>query len=201
MRPCSGIRVAGTPSFCTKRWVFSDTLEKYTRLRDCTATSLPIVRPLRGQRGPGERLDAIGPEARPVVVFCHHHGGLQIAQRHHVVPRLGIQGDVDLLVRDALLVQRLVGGGALHACGLGVDGDAHLRYRSFAEGGELDHGLATTWILLLHYVQRSAKPPDSRRAAAKSKALASNLQADFGRFTRPGWLGDPGICRLPKHYT
>jgi hypothetical protein len=30
MRPCSGIRVAGNPSFCTKRWVFSDTLEKYT---------------------------------------------------------------------------------------------------------------------------------------------------------------------------
>ncbi|CPA68724.1 Uncharacterised protein [Mycobacterium tuberculosis] len=28
IRPCSGIRVAGIPSFCTKRWVFSDTLEK-----------------------------------------------------------------------------------------------------------------------------------------------------------------------------
>jgi hypothetical protein len=26
----SGIRTAGNPSFCTKRWVFSETLEKYT---------------------------------------------------------------------------------------------------------------------------------------------------------------------------
>ena len=39
MRPCSGIRVAGIPSFCTKRWVFSETLEKYTRLQDGTAIS------------------------------------------------------------------------------------------------------------------------------------------------------------------
>jgi hypothetical protein len=28
MRPCSVIRVAGQPRYSTKRWVFSDTLEK-----------------------------------------------------------------------------------------------------------------------------------------------------------------------------
>src|SRR5271155_4538721 len=142
IRPCSGIRVAGMSSFCTKRWGFSDTEEKYTRLRACTATSLPIVARSGAQHRSGERPDAVRPEARPMLILRHHHGSLQIAQRHHVVARFGVQGDVDLLVGQALLVQGLVGRAALHACRLGVHGDAH-EGRSFAEGERV-----TNWQLL-----------------------------------------------------
>ena len=32
--------MAGTPSFCTKRWVFSETLEKYTSRAGPAAASI-----------------------------------------------------------------------------------------------------------------------------------------------------------------
>src|SRR5579884_3242884 len=162
MRPCSGIRVAGIPSFCTKRWVFSDTLEKYTRLDDGTAISL------RGERSSRERLDAIGTEAGPVLVSGHDHGRLQITQRHHVVPRLGIQRDVDRLVGNALLVQRLVRGIALHTCGLGVHGDGHRRFGSSAEL------LGTDWQLLGHYLCATARQTVTPRNSGADTAARSH---------------------------
>src|SRR6185437_13314900 len=131
IRPCSGIRVAGMPSFCTNRCVFSETLEKYTKLEDGTAiSSLSYCAVYRSgaQYGSGEPFDPVWAEARPVVVARYHDGRLQVAERHYVVARLGVQGDVDFFVGDALLVQRLVGGVALHAGRLGVNGDAHWRY-------------------------------------------------------------------------
>jgi len=30
---------------------------------------------------------------------------------------------------------------------------------------------------------------------SESKTWLRHLQADSGRSTRPGWLGDPGFCR------
>src|SRR5579884_3891632 len=97
MRPCRGMRVAGTPSFWTKRWVFSDTLEKYTRLPTALsqATRSPL---LSSECGVGERLDAIRPEARPVLVSGHDDRGLQVAQRHDIVARLRVKTDVHLFV-------------------------------------------------------------------------------------------------------
>src|SRR3954468_21479176 len=122
MPPCSGIRVAGNASFCTKRWVFSETLEKYTSAplpRSTTTPSYSQWRFLGGERDAGQRLDPVRPEARPVGLTRHHDRSLQITQRHHVVTRLWLLGDVDHVIRDALLVQRLVCGIALHAGGLG----------------------------------------------------------------------------------
>src|ERR1700761_2841794 len=163
MRPCSGIRVAGMPSFCTKRWGFSDTLEKYTRRQD--GTPIPSCLLLRGcrlraQHASGKALDPVGPEARPVLVSGDHDGSLQIAQRHHIVARLGIQADVDRLVGDALLVQRLVCGVALHACRLGVNDDAHRRYDPSVDGGTR-HGLATIGHCICTAIQQTAAPQNS----------------------------------------
>lgn len=56
--------------------------------------------------------------------FIHYDDrGLQVTERQHVLAGFVIDADVDLLVRDARLVQRLVGGVALRAVGLRVDGD------------------------------------------------------------------------------
>src|SRR3954464_3638542 len=156
MRPCNGIRMAGRPSFSTKRWVFSDTLEKYTTLLIGHLLSVVGYPLCRYRDRAAQRPDAIGPEPGPVVVAGHHDGRLQVAERHDVVTGLAIQADVDLLVGDALLVQRLVGGVALHACGLGVHGDGHLRYGSSADG------LATALVLHIAELQRPSGPQNSR---------------------------------------
>ena len=58
-------------------------------------------------------------------VAGHDDGRLQVAESHHVVPGVGVGGDVDHRVLDAGLVERTVGGVALDAGRLGVDGDAH----------------------------------------------------------------------------
>ena len=68
--------------------------------------------------------DQARPEACPVGCFIHHDDrGLQVTERQHVLARFVIDADVDLLVSDARLVQRLVGGVALRAIRFGVDGD------------------------------------------------------------------------------
>src|ERR1700730_667008 len=169
MRPCSGIRVAGIPSFCTKRCVFSETLEKYTRLQDGTAiSSCVLLRRCRlcAQHGTGEPLDPVGTEARPVLVTGNHDGSLQISQRHHVVAGLGVQADVHLVVGDALLVQRLVRGVALHTCRLGVNGDAH-RATPLSTVG-LGREMGRDWQLLRFCmctaIQQTAAPQNSHLA-------------------------------------
>jgi len=63
------------------------------------------------------------------------------------------------------------------------------------------HELATTLVMRLRCIQRSVKPPNSHPAAVRSKPWLRPVQADSGCFTRPGWLGDAGFCRPPKHYT
>lgn len=70
--------------------------------------------------------------------------GLQVAQCHHVVPGLRDLGDVHDLVFQTLLVEGLVGGVALDAGRLGVDGDRHamglLDRRSDGPGGPAIRG-------------------------------------------------------------
>src|ERR1700744_4274670 len=111
---------------------------------------------LCAEHGAGEGLDAVRAEAGPVVVSGHDDRSLQVTQRHHVVPPLGVERDVDLVEGDALLLQRLVGRGALHAGGLGVNGDAH-GGRSFAGEGEV----TTNWQLLGWYVVATFSGPPS----------------------------------------
>ena len=110
MRSCNGIRMAGTPSFCTKRWVFSETLEKYTsragRGRRVHHTPTAGVG-LGGQRRLGQRLDAVGPEAGPVLAVGDHDGGLQVTQRHDIVTGLRHLGDVDDVVGQPCLSSAL----------------------------------------------------------------------------------------------
>src|ERR1700722_626396 len=125
---------------------------------------------LRAQHGSGEPFDPVRPEARPVLVSGHDDRRLQVSQCHHVVTGLGVQADVDLLVGDALLVQRLVGGVALHAGRLGVNGDAHR--------GTTPLSIVETrqdWQLLGYCicidVQRAAAPQNSRLAGPLQLAL------------------------------
>ncbi len=67
--------------------------------------------------------DFAWPKPTPVLAVGHDDRGLQVAERQHVLASFVIDADVDLLVSDARLVQRLVGGVALRAVGLRVDGD------------------------------------------------------------------------------
>lgn len=77
---------------------------------------------------PVVRLDPVRPEAGPVLTVGDDDERLQAGQRHHVVTGLRNLGDVDDLVFQTRLVQRLlVGRIALHAGRLGVHGDGHLR--------------------------------------------------------------------------
>ena len=77
----------------------------------------------RERAGLFQLFDSTRAEARPVLAVGHDDRGLQVTERQHVLTGLVIDADVDLLVSDARLVQRLVGGVALRAVGLGVDGD------------------------------------------------------------------------------
>src|SRR5690625_3754660 len=199
MRPCSGMRMAGRSSFCTNRWVFSDTEEKYTRLHSAsadTATSFSSQSDstrtrsgdrLCAQRGLGQRLDAVGPETRPVLVTGDDDRGLQVAQRHHVVAGLGVERDVDFLVGDALVVQRLVGGVALHARGLGVHGDAHGRQ---APQRIVDNGRMMVRLLLSASRQSLEFPSFAAAPGTESVPFATIRSA-----------GVSGLCRCLKHYT
>src|SRR6202040_2991191 len=112
--------------------------------------------------------------------------------RHDEVTSLAIEADVDLLVVDALLVQRLVGGVALHTCGLGVHGDGHLRHGSSADG------LATDLILHVTVVQRPLGPQNSRRPGAASDGSGKPPPPDFWP---PADLRTVGVCRCSEHYT
>src|SRR6185437_5982678 len=121
--------------------------------------------------GTAEALDAIGAEARPVLIARDDDRRLQIAERHDVVTRLGVKGDVDLLVGDALLLQRLVGGVALHACRLGVHGDGHLRYSSWNER-DID------WQLIWYYVSLRFSDPSALKIPAVRGALPTRRGTD-----------------------
>src|SRR5699024_3016276 len=93
-----------------------------------------------GSGGVGrEVLDAIGAESGPVVGVRDHDGGLEVAQGHDVVAGVDVGGEVDELVGDASLVEGLDGGAALHAPGLGVDGDGHVGC-PFGGGARLPRG-------------------------------------------------------------
>src|SRR5699024_11941203 len=52
---------------------------------------------------PGECLDPVRTEARPVIGTVHHDRRLEVPQRHDVLPGLVVDRDVDDLVLDALL--------------------------------------------------------------------------------------------------
>ncbi|CDZ91849.1 hypothetical protein RHRU231_880045 [Rhodococcus ruber] len=126
--------MAGNPSRRTNRCVFSDALEKYTNeVMDVSHHFARVRRPAAGAVGrlatgsgsDGEGLDPVRAEARPVLVAGDHHGGLQVTEGHHVVPRFGVLRDVDDGVLDTGLVEGPVGGIALNAGRLGVDGDVH----------------------------------------------------------------------------
>ena len=83
--------------------------------------------------GPGRKAELIlrelaysfRPEAGPMFTICFDNGRLEIAQGEYVLAGLVIRTDVDEGVVEAGPVQGLFGGGALHAGGLAVDGDAH----------------------------------------------------------------------------
>src|SRR3569833_1867337 len=128
--------MAGTSSFCTKRWVFSETLEKYTNrsgparlgLPSGGSTSLSVApAPLSAQCGTGERLDPVRPEAGPMITAGNDDRRLEVTHGHDVIAGFGVLGNVDDVVGQTRLVQGLVGHVALHAGGLGVHGDGHLR--------------------------------------------------------------------------
>src|SRR5699024_5291288 len=77
--------------------------------------------------GGGEGLTAVGPEAGPVAGGVGvDDGGLEVAEVvADVVECSGVGGEVDDLVVETSVVECPHGRGALHALGLGVDGDAH----------------------------------------------------------------------------
>src|SRR6202034_53663 len=118
----------------------------------------------------GQRLDAVRPEARPVLVADHDDGSLQVAERHDVVTGLGVQADVDDVVGDALLVQRLVGGVALHAGRLGVNGDAH-RGTTPLSTVETRQDWQLLGYCICIDVQRAVAPQNSRLAGPLQLAL------------------------------
>ena len=83
------------------------------------------------------------------------HRRLQVTQRHHVITRLGYLGDVDDVVVQAQFVERLVGGVALNAGRLGVDGDGNLRKGSSTRKWTNSQGeLVASANLLLRVGQR-----------------------------------------------
>src|SRR6202034_2383925 len=98
---------------------------------------------------------------------------------------LGVEADVDLLVGDAVLVQRLVGGVALHAGRLGVNGDAHRGTTPLSDGGNQTR-LATTRLLHMYCYsasRRAAEFPSSRTASTGARC----------RLVRPDRPGKPGV--------
>ena len=127
-----------------------------------------------------------------MLVAGHHDGRLQISQRHHVVARLGVQGDVDLVVGDALLVQRLVGGVALHACRLGVNGDAHGRYNSSVDAKRYRTG--NYWGIASALLFSS--PPRHRIPVLPIRVSWRAMPVGASRPTRRTW----GLS-VSKHYT
>ena len=56
----------------------------------------------------------------------HDNRSLGIAEGLDLLESLNVERDVDRLVAESRLVQGAVGGVALHAVGLGVDGDRHV---------------------------------------------------------------------------
>src|SRR5690606_35219214 len=72
-----------------------------------------------------ERRDAVGAEARPVLVARDDDGSLEVAHRHDLVTGALVLGDVDDRVLVAGLVESAVGRVALHASRLAVDRDRH----------------------------------------------------------------------------
>ena len=83
--------------------------------------------------GPGRKAELIlrelaysfRPETGPMLAISFDNGRLEVAQGEYVLAGLIIRTDVDEGVVKASPVQGLFGGGALHAGGLAVDGDAH----------------------------------------------------------------------------
>src|SRR5690625_4282416 len=75
--------------------------------------------------GLGEGTDPVGAVARPVLLAGDDDGGLHVAEGLHVVQGDGIGADVDDDVVEAVFIQGAVGGIALHASGLAVNGDSH----------------------------------------------------------------------------
>ena len=65
------------------------------------------------------------PEAGPVLAIRFDDGCLEVAQGEYMLAGLVVRANVDEGVVEASPVQGLFGGGALHAGGLAVDGDAH----------------------------------------------------------------------------
>src|SRR5690625_4064682 len=98
-----------------------------------------------GERGRlrGQCLDLVGPEARPVVAVGEDDGRLLVAERLDGLERLEVGGDVDDVVRQAVLVQRAVGRVALDAGRLAEDGDAHRSGSPLVALTRLDSGITT----------------------------------------------------------
>src|SRR5699024_9476043 len=86
-------------------------------------------------------LDAIGAKARPVILASDNHWRLEIPKSHDVLQRRLVDADVDYLVLDAGFVEGLVGGVALHARGLGVDGHAHDYLSQLGMSFSADHSM------------------------------------------------------------
>ena len=80
----------------------------------------------RGSVRGGECLDAIRPEPGPVVTIGQNDRCLLVAERLDGLESLGVEAQIDDLVLETVLVQRTVGGRALHAVRLAKDGDAHV---------------------------------------------------------------------------
>src|SRR3954451_10392348 len=73
----------------------------------------------------GEFLDLVGAEPGPVVLVGDDDGGLHVAEGADALQGGRILGQVNALVRDALLVKSPVGSVALNAGWLGVNRDSH----------------------------------------------------------------------------
>ena len=64
------------------------------------------------------------PEAGPMLTIGFDDGRLEIAQGEYVLAGFVVHANVDEGVVEASTIQGLLGGSALHAGGLAIDGDS-----------------------------------------------------------------------------
>jgi hypothetical protein len=76
-------------------------------------------------RPSGEGADHIGPETRPMGFSRHNHRHLAVAHALNEMESIGIRGNIDDLIFDALAIKGACGSRALDAGGLAVNGDVH----------------------------------------------------------------------------
>ncbi|MNE59123.1 hypothetical protein D3C80_1542000 [compost metagenome] len=72
-----------------------------------------------------DRADHIRPETRPMPFAGDNDGNLHVTETPDMIERIRIFGNIDDLIGDADAVERAIGGGALDAGGLAVNGDGH----------------------------------------------------------------------------